>query len=216
MDLLVSLGEFSGYFVQEWPDLVFWERHDPGDNPARSLGILVAERAQKNAGLVWSEDRGRATDANRGGGDHGLAIPQKRGRKPRLVKRKFSSSSRFFFPVRSTDSSSCRFLDRRSHRRGRACATTQSLQRRWWTSLIKNAHIKNQVPSTAGPATTAACTYPLLPFGIPATVRRLMCGDRIPETAALTDRIFSNPSSVGPPFLANSDFRFVYFGCGHR
>jgi hypothetical protein len=28
--------------------------------------------------------------------------------------------------------------------------------------------------------------------------------------------IFGNPTSVGPPFLANSDFRFVYFGCGHR
>jgi len=69
----VSLGEFSGYFVQEWPDLVFRERHDPGDNPARSLGILVPERAQKNAGLVWSEDRRRSTDANRSGGDHGLA-----------------------------------------------------------------------------------------------------------------------------------------------
>ena len=102
MDLLVSLGEFSGYFVQEWPDLVFWERHDPGDDPARSLGIVVSERAQKNAGLVWSEDRGRATDANRGGGDHGLAIPEKRGRKPRLVNRKFSSSSRFFFPAQLT------------------------------------------------------------------------------------------------------------------
>jgi hypothetical protein len=82
--LLVSLGEFSGYFVQEWPDLVFWERHDPGDNPARSLGILVAERAQKNAGLVRSEDRGRALDANRGG-VHGLVIPEKRDRRPRLL-----------------------------------------------------------------------------------------------------------------------------------
>ena len=71
----MSLGKFSGYFVQEWPDLVFWERHDPGDNPARSLGIFVAERAQKNAGLVRSEDRGRALDANRGDGDHGLVIP---------------------------------------------------------------------------------------------------------------------------------------------
>jgi hypothetical protein len=73
VDLQVSLAEFSGYFIQEWPDLVFWERHDPGDNPARSLGILVPERAQKNAGLVWSEYRRRATDANRSGGDHGLA-----------------------------------------------------------------------------------------------------------------------------------------------
>ncbi len=73
MDLQVSMGEFGGYFVQERADSVFRERHDPGDNPARSLGILVPERAQKNAGLVWSEDRRRATDANRSGGDHGLA-----------------------------------------------------------------------------------------------------------------------------------------------
>ena len=80
----MSLGEFSGYFVQEWPDLVFRKRHDPGDNPARSLGILVSERAQKNAGLVRAEDRGRAMDANRGGGDHGLAIPEKRGWKPQV------------------------------------------------------------------------------------------------------------------------------------
>jgi hypothetical protein len=77
VDLLVSLGEFSGYFIQKWPDLVFWERHDPGDYPARSLGIFVSERAQKNAGLVRPEDRGRALDANRGGGNHGLAIPKK-------------------------------------------------------------------------------------------------------------------------------------------
>jgi hypothetical protein len=68
----------------------------------------VSKRAQKNAGLVWSEDRRRATDANRGGGDHGFAIPEKRGRKTRLVNRKFSSSSRFFLPAEH--SSSCRFL----------------------------------------------------------------------------------------------------------
>jgi len=73
--LLVSLGEFSEYFVQECPDLVFWERHDPGDNPARSLGVLVPERAQKHTGLIGPQNSRRATDANRGGGDHGLAIP---------------------------------------------------------------------------------------------------------------------------------------------
>ena len=60
VDLLVSLREFSGYFVQEWPDLAFRERHDPGDNPAGSLGSLRSERAQKNAGLVRPKDRGRA------------------------------------------------------------------------------------------------------------------------------------------------------------
>jgi hypothetical protein len=95
VDLLVSLREFSGYFIQKWPDLVFWERHDPGDNPARSLGILVSERAQKNAGLVRPEDRGRALDANRGGRDHGLAIPEKQGRKPRLGQ----STVLFFLPI---------------------------------------------------------------------------------------------------------------------
>jgi hypothetical protein len=31
-------------------------------------------------------------------------------------------------------------------------STTQSLQRRSWTSLIKNAHIKSQIPSTVEPA----------------------------------------------------------------
>jgi hypothetical protein len=36
----------------------------------------VAERAEKNAGLVRLKERGRATDANRGGGDHGLTIPE--------------------------------------------------------------------------------------------------------------------------------------------
>ena len=78
VDSLVSLGEFNGYFVQEWPDLVFSERQDPGDNPARSLGILVAERAQKDARLVRPEDRSRAFDVNRGR-NHGLAIPRTLG-----------------------------------------------------------------------------------------------------------------------------------------
>jgi len=64
LNLLVALGEFSRYFAQEWPDSVFRERHDPGDNPARSLGTLRFERAQKNAGLVRPEDRGRAFDVN--------------------------------------------------------------------------------------------------------------------------------------------------------
>src|ERR1051326_3538802 len=52
LDLLVSLGEFSRYLIQERPDLIFRKRHDPGDNSARSLGILVSERTEKNAGLV--------------------------------------------------------------------------------------------------------------------------------------------------------------------
>ena len=75
VDLLVSLGEFGGYFVQQWADLVFRERHDPGDNPAGPLGSLRTERPQKNAGLVGPEDRGRAFDVYRSG-DHGLAIPE--------------------------------------------------------------------------------------------------------------------------------------------
>ena len=49
VDLLVSLGEFSGYFVQERADSVFRERHDPGDDPADPLGIARAEGPQKNA-----------------------------------------------------------------------------------------------------------------------------------------------------------------------
>jgi hypothetical protein len=49
VDLLVSLGEFGGYFVQERADSVFRERHDPGDNPAGPLGILRTEWPQKNA-----------------------------------------------------------------------------------------------------------------------------------------------------------------------
>jgi hypothetical protein len=85
MELLVSLREFSKYFLQEWPDLVFWERHDSGDDSANSLGSLRSERAQKNAGLVGSEDRGSALNVHRGG-DHGLAIPDKRDRKPRLLQ----------------------------------------------------------------------------------------------------------------------------------
>ena len=49
VDLLVSMGEFGGYFVQERADPVFRERHDPGDNPAGPLGILRTEWPQKNA-----------------------------------------------------------------------------------------------------------------------------------------------------------------------
>jgi hypothetical protein len=49
VDLLVSLGEFGGYFLQERADSVFRERHDPGDNPAGPLGILRTEWPQKNA-----------------------------------------------------------------------------------------------------------------------------------------------------------------------
>ena len=74
VDLLVSPREFSGHFVQEWPYLAFRERHDPGDNPACSLGSLRSERAQKYAGLVGPEDRGRASHVHRGS-EHGLVIP---------------------------------------------------------------------------------------------------------------------------------------------
>src|ERR1700675_292275 len=49
VDLLVSLGEFGGYFVQERADLVFREQHDPCDTPAGPLGILRTEWPQKNA-----------------------------------------------------------------------------------------------------------------------------------------------------------------------
>jgi hypothetical protein len=79
------LRKFSGYVVQQWPDLAFRKGHDPGDNPAGSLGGLRSERAQKNAGLVRSEDRGRAVDVYRGG-HHGVAIPERRDRKPWLLK----------------------------------------------------------------------------------------------------------------------------------
>ena len=65
----------------------------------------MSERAEKNAGLVRAEDRGRTLDANRGGG-HGLAIPEKRGWKLRLVNRQFSCSFRFFLPVCPSESSS--------------------------------------------------------------------------------------------------------------
>ncbi len=85
MDLLVTLGEFSGYVIQERTDLIFRKRHDPGDNSARSLGILVSERTEKNSGLVRAEDRGRALDAYRGGGDHGLVNLEKRARKPAII-----------------------------------------------------------------------------------------------------------------------------------
>jgi hypothetical protein len=49
VDLLVSLGEFGGYFVQKRADSVFRERHDPGDNPAGPLRIPLTEWPQKNA-----------------------------------------------------------------------------------------------------------------------------------------------------------------------
>ncbi len=49
VDLLVSLGEFGGDFVQERADSVFRKQHDPGDNPAGPLGILRIEWPQKNA-----------------------------------------------------------------------------------------------------------------------------------------------------------------------
>jgi len=49
-----------------------------------SLGTLRFERAQKNAGLIRPEDRGRAFDVNRVG-FHGLVIPEKRDRRPRLL-----------------------------------------------------------------------------------------------------------------------------------
>ena len=39
-DLLVPLGEFGGDFVQERPDSVFRERHDPGDDPGRPAANL--------------------------------------------------------------------------------------------------------------------------------------------------------------------------------
>jgi hypothetical protein len=48
VDLLVSLGEFDAYFVQERADPVFRERHDPGDNPAGPLRIPLTERPQEN------------------------------------------------------------------------------------------------------------------------------------------------------------------------
>jgi hypothetical protein len=85
VDLLVTLGEFSGYVIQERTDLNFRKGDDPGDNSARSLGILVPERTEKNSGLVRAEDRGRALDAYRRGGDHGLVNLEKRARKPAIV-----------------------------------------------------------------------------------------------------------------------------------
>ncbi len=45
----------------------------------------MSERTEKNAGLVRAEDRGRALDANRGGGDHGLVNQEKRARKPAII-----------------------------------------------------------------------------------------------------------------------------------
>jgi hypothetical protein len=85
VDLLMTLGEFSGYVIQERTDLIFRKRHDPGDNSARSLGILVPEGTEKNSGLVRAKDRGRALDAYRGGGDHRLVNLEKRARKPAII-----------------------------------------------------------------------------------------------------------------------------------
>jgi len=48
-NVLVSLREFSGDFVQERADSVFRERHDPPDDPARPLRIPRIEGPQKNA-----------------------------------------------------------------------------------------------------------------------------------------------------------------------
>ena len=83
--MLVTPGEFSGYVIQERTDFIFRKRHDPGDNSARSLGILVPERTEKNSGLVRTEDRGRALDAYRGGGNHGLVNLEKRAGKPAII-----------------------------------------------------------------------------------------------------------------------------------
>ena len=85
VDSRVSPRERCGYFVQQWPDLVFRERHDPGDYPARSLGRLWSERAQKDAGLVRSEDRARALDLCRDSG-HELVMPENCDEKLRLLK----------------------------------------------------------------------------------------------------------------------------------
>ena len=48
-DLLVPLGEVGADLVQERTDLVFRERHDPGDDPADPLGTARIEWPQKNA-----------------------------------------------------------------------------------------------------------------------------------------------------------------------
>jgi hypothetical protein len=48
VDLVVSLREFGGDFVQQGTDPVFRKRHDSGDDPAHPLGILRAEWPQKN------------------------------------------------------------------------------------------------------------------------------------------------------------------------
>ena len=85
VDFLVSSREFSGYFLQKWPHLALRERHDSGDNSASSLGSLRSERAQKNAGLVRSEDRARALDIGRSS-DHELAIPENCDGKLRSLK----------------------------------------------------------------------------------------------------------------------------------
>ena len=55
----------------------------------------MPEGAQKNAGLVGPQDCGRTLDANRGGGDHGLTILEKRGRNRRLGQ----PTILFFLPI---------------------------------------------------------------------------------------------------------------------
>jgi hypothetical protein len=48
-DLLVSLGEFRGDFVEERADLIFRQRPDSGDDPANPLRITETEWPQENA-----------------------------------------------------------------------------------------------------------------------------------------------------------------------
>ena len=64
MNLLVSLGKFSGDFVQKRSDSVFRERHDSRNDPGDPLGIAGAEGPQKNARLVGLQDRSRAVDVD--------------------------------------------------------------------------------------------------------------------------------------------------------
>jgi hypothetical protein len=52
----------------------------------------VSERTEKNSGLVRAEDRGRALDTYRGGGDHGLFAPEKRARKLAIIFQRELSS----------------------------------------------------------------------------------------------------------------------------
>jgi hypothetical protein len=48
-ELLVPLGKFNGDFVQQRPDSVFRERHDPGDDSGDALGTPRTEGPQKHA-----------------------------------------------------------------------------------------------------------------------------------------------------------------------